>query len=145
MFNMLNRSWYDNPWRRMRQLQREMNRLLGDFGSPAAGGYPGINIHSTEDGAVVKAELPGINPEELDITASENTLTIRGERKRSEPEAQAAWHRRERRMGAFTRSIEMPFAIDGDRVEAQFKNGLLSVKLRRVESQQPRKIAVKEG
>lgn len=145
MFNMLNRSWYDSPWRRMRQLQREMNRLFGDFSSTMTGSFPAVNIRTHENGAIITAELPGVDPEKLDITASENSLTLRGERTRPEPEGLTAWHRTERRVGAFSRTIEMPFAIDRDKIEARFRNGVLEVHLSRVEAQKPRKISVQAG
>ena len=93
------RFYYDNPLRRFGELRREMNRLFSDFDRPRATAFPPMSITADEDGLVVTAELPGVDPAELDITAVRDTLTIRGELPAREVEEGTTWHRRERRKG----------------------------------------------
>jgi HSP20 family protein len=132
-----------NPWRRLRDLEEQFGRFFGEAPRTRATGFPAVNIHTNEDGAVITAELPGVDPGDLDVTARENALTLKGERKLSEPEGEAAWHRRERAGGRFTRVIELPFGIDPDSVEAKLDNGVLTVRLSRPQQERPRKIEVK--
>jgi HSP20 family protein len=116
----------------------------GLFGSPGlAGGYPATNAWTDEHNVYVECELPGMNQEDLDIFVAEgNQLSIGGERKRPELE-HARWHRQERGFGKFRRTIELPFAVEADKVEAQFENGVLLITLPKSEHVKPRRIAVK--
>jgi HSP20 family protein len=92
---------------------------------------------------VVEAELPGLDLKDLEIFVTGGTqLTLKGERKPQAPE-KALWHRQERGFGAFNRTITLPFAVDAEKVEAKFENGVLLVKLAKHESARPRKIQVK--
>lgn len=132
-----------DPWRKLRTLEREMDRLFGDITRRNAAAFPPVNIYTNADGAVVTAELPGMNPESLDVSAMQNTLTVRGERTMPEPEGgERIWHRQERTGGKFTRSIELPFRIDPDSVHARYDRGVLRVELAKPETEKPRKIAV---
>jgi len=132
-----------NPWRRLREMEREMRRLFGEGDRPRRGVFPPVNIWTGADGAVVTAELPGVDPENLDIVAVGDTLTIRGELAGHDVPAECVWHRRERPSGKFSRSIELPFAIDPNSVEARCRDGVLEVRLQRPEEHKPRKITVK--
>ncbi|MHC4715942.1 MAG: Hsp20/alpha crystallin family protein [Planctomycetota bacterium] len=134
-------SW--NPWRRLRELEHEMRRAFREAERPRRGVYPPVNIWTSAEGAVVTAELPGVDPQDLEIEAVKNTLTLRGEIKVAEPAEGQVWHRRERPSGAFARTVELPFPIDPDSVEATCHDGVLEVRLQRPEEQKPRKIAVK--
>jgi HSP20 family protein len=100
-----------------------------------------VNIYGGADGIAVLAELPGVEKEDLDIQAHRDTLTIRGTR-RAIAEKDAAFHRHERRAGSFTRTIQLPFAVDPDRVEAQLENGVLRLSLPRPEEEKPRRITI---
>lgn len=132
-----------DPWRRLRQLQEEMHRTLADHDRPRATAFPPVNIWTNPEGLVVTAELPGVEPESLEISALRETLTIRGERKPLDAVGGATWHRRERRYGTFTRTIDLPYAIDAESVDASCRNGVLRIALRRPEAEKPRKIEVK--
>jgi HSP20 family protein len=138
-----------NPvWNQLQQLQEEMNTLFDRwggnggrfFGAPA---FPAVNLWEDEETVFVEAELPGLALNDLEIyVTGGNQLTLKGERKPQVPE-KGVWHRQERGHGTFTRVLTLPFAVDPDRVDARFENGVLLVKLAKHESAKPRKIAVK--
>lgn len=135
-------------WREMDRMRREMDRMLSDWpsssGWSAAPAYPAMNVWTNEEGVVVTAELPGVAPEEIDISVVNETLTITGARHAEEVEG-ATYHRRERSQGRFTRSVQLPFRIEGDQVEASFERGVLRIHLPRAEADKPKKITVKAG
>ena len=141
------RRYYIPPaWREVERLQREMSRMY-DVLYPArlrpAPGYPALNIWTSENGLNVTAEVPGIKPEDIDISVVGETLTLSGERHSDELQEGAQYHRQERGYGKFTRSIQLPFPVDVNKVEATFKNGVLQVALPRAEADKPKKIVVK--
>jgi HSP20 family protein len=130
-----------DPFRELRRLQEEMDRLAGAF-TPAAASFPAVNLYAGRDGIAVSAELPGVAKDELEIHAHRDTLTLRGTR-RPAAENEQAYHRRERRSGAFTRTIQLPFRVDPERIEARLENGLLQLSLQRPEEDKPRRIEIK--
>ena len=130
-----------DPFRELRRLQEEMDRLAGAF-TPAAASFPAVNLYAGRDGIAVSAELPGVAKDELEIHAHRDTLTLRGTR-RPAAENEQAYHRRERRSGAFTRTIQLPFQVDPERIEARLENGVLQLSLQRPEEDKPRRIEVK--
>lgn len=105
--------------------------------------FPAINLYSGDEGVILTAEIPGVEMEELDITVLGETLTLSGTRNMGEDEEGITYHRRERSQGNFTRTVELPFRVDSDNVEAKFSNGVLHVMLPRTEEEKPRKISVK--
>lgn len=129
----------------MDQLQREVNRLFDStnrgrvFNTPT---YPAVNIWANQDGQIISAEMPGVDPEEIDIDVTGDALSISGVRKPDEIIKEARYHRRERNYGSFSRTIQLPFMVDTKKVEASFKNGVLFVNLPRAEADKPRKIAI---
>lgn len=133
----------------MQQLQNEMNRLFTGWGTdgcrltPAATVFPAVNMWEDADAIFVEAELPGLDSKDLEIhVAGGNQLTIKGERKQAVPEG-GIRHRHERGAGSFSRVVMLPFAVDQDKVDARFENGVLSIKLPKHEAAKPRKINVK--
>ena len=130
-----------DPFRELRRLQEEMDRLAGAF-TPAAGGFPAVNLYAGRDGIALLAELPGVAKDELEIHAHRDTLTLRGTR-RPAAEDEAAFHRRERRSGAFTRTPQLPSRVAPGRVEARLEDGVLRLSLQRPEGDKPRRIEVK--
>jgi HSP20 family protein len=132
----------------MDRLQREMNRLFEDY-SPArlrrAPAYPAMNVWANEDGLTITAEVPGVSPEDIDISVVGDTLTLSGERKPDLLKEGARYHRQERGFGSFSRSIQLPFMVNVSKVDATFHNGVLNVSLPRAEEDKPRKIAVKSA
>jgi HSP20 family protein len=134
--------------REMEDLQRQMNRLFDDF-FPShyrpAREFPAMNIWADENSVLVTAELPGIQGKDLDINVIGENLTISGNRPHDEVPEEAHYHRRERGFGKFNRSIQLPYVVDVKKVNATFKNGILSVTLPRAESDKPKRIAVKSA
>ena len=130
----------------MDQLQREVNRLFDAtnkgrvFNTPT---YPAVNIWTNDDGQVISAEMPGIRPEDLDIDVTGDALSISGIRKPDEVSKEARYHRRERNYGSFSRTVQLPFMVDTNKVEASFKNGVLFINLPRAEADKPKRITVK--
>jgi HSP20 family protein len=128
-------------------LQRELDRVfdhpLGfDPGPSGRGVFPPVNVFRNQDGYTVRLEIPGIGPEDLQIAAHDRTLTISGERKATSPEG-GSYHRRERGIGQFSRSLQLPADLDLEKVEATCKHGLLTIRIPKKEEAKPRQIAIK--
>jgi HSP20 family protein len=144
---MLSRRFYNlTPWEEMNRMQREINRLFSsDVPSPfrPAPGFPAMNIWTSEEGAVVTAEVPGIEIKDLEISVVGETLSLSGERKADEVGEDRHYHRQERGYGEFSRTIELPFPIEANKVEAVLDKGILTVTLPRTEAAKPKKIIVK--
>lgn len=132
-----------DPVREIDRLQREMNRLFEGTTSSGRRGYPAVNIWSNPEAAAVTAELPGYDPGDVDISIVGEMLTIKGRRQQPELNNGDHYHRRERAYGDFERSLRLPFAIDSNKVEANFKNGMLQILLPRAEEDKPKKIEIK--
>ena len=135
-----------STWREMNRLQQDMNRLFEEY-SPIrlrpAPTYPAMNAWSSEAGMNITAEVPGVQPEDIDVSVVGDTLTLSGARKPDELKEGARYHRQERGYGSFNRSLQLPFQVNIKKVEASFKNGVLTVSLPRAEEDKPRKISVK--
>jgi HSP20 family protein len=144
--------WYDYPeesrsLRALDQLQREMNRLMADMNSRSsarsnAGVFPPVNIAEDAQNLYVRAELPGMKPDELEISVEGDTLTFRGERKLVEAGEGVNYHRRERESGRFRRIMTLPVKIDPDGVSASFKNGVLGIVMPKAKEVLPKRIKV---
>jgi len=140
---------YRSPWQDMERLHREVDRLFSDnftmAGGRTAPSYPAINVWTNEDGAVVTAELPGVEAEDIDISVVGDTLTLSGARQPLNLEEGDKYHRRERGYGKFNRSFQLPFIVEADKVDALFEKGILHLSLPRAEADKPRKISVKSA
>ena len=138
---------YASPWREMRRMQREMDRWMNraSLGVADAPCYPAMNVWTNENGAIATAELPGFNPDEIDISVVGDTLTVSGNRTPEDVGEGARYHRRERGCGRFTRSFQLPFQVESSAVEASFERGVLQIDLPRAEADKPKKITVKTG
>ena len=134
---------WSSPWRRLREMEREMGRLFRDLPGPTGAAFPPVNVYTDSERATVTAELPGADPKELDISVHDRTLVLRGERKAPEGGENDRWLRRERAFGQFTRAVDLPFAVDNEKVDASCRDGVLRVQLQRREADKPRKITVK--
>ena len=139
-----------DPFRELRRLQDEMDRLAGTMGpaagrggllAAAPGGFPAVNVYAGQDGIALVAELPGVEKDDLEVQAHQDTLTLSGGR-RPAAEREEAYHRRERRSGYFTRSIQLPYRVDPERIEAHLENGVLRLSLPRPDADKPRRIAI---
>jgi HSP20 family protein len=124
-----------------------MDNLLESFSGqvlekPGTGVFPLINLTETKDNYYVRAELPGVKSDEIDVKVTENTLTISGMRKIEAESEEARYHRREREAGKFSRAVAMPGNIESDRVEASLINGVLTVIIPKAAKSKPRQITI---
>jgi HSP20 family protein len=128
-----------------------MERLLNSFLSAPDGWEEGegsfdlrlpIDVSETDDSYIVRASIPGINPEDLDISVENSTLSIRGETTKESEREGERWHIKERRFGSFQRSISLPNNVDADQVGAQYADGVLTLTVPKSEQAKPRKISV---
>lgn len=128
------------PFWQFRTLEERMNDLLGAPVDDEAA--PSMNVWVSDDAAIVAAALPGLSAETIDVRVDGRTVTIQGEFAEPKHEGQVL-SRRERPRGGFTRSFELPFGLDAERVSAAYRAGILQVTLPRVESERPRKISIR--
>jgi HSP20 family protein len=138
------------PWDRLTSLREEMNRLFENVFPGALqddglfGGWsPALDVFEDKDNVVVKAELPGMKKEEIQLQLLDDTLTISGERKHEEEHKDGQTFRSERFFGKFHRSIALPAAVDAGKVSATYKDGVLTVTLPKAEEAKPKQIDVK--
>jgi HSP20 family protein len=115
----------------------------GDVATSRPEVYPALNVYDDGETFVVRAEIPGVDPKNIGVEATGETLTIRGERTLPEPDANASYHRRERDSGQFRRSFTLPKPIDNTKVMASCTNGVLELRLPYAEEAKRRKITVK--
>ena len=134
-----------DPVREIQQLQREMNRLFADVGQGAVYDFPPVNVWVSEDNFIVTAELPDIDPAQLDISVVGDTLTISGQREPEALQEGEVYHRQERSSGKFIRSLRLPSQVQPGKVEAKYEKGILQITLPRSEAEKPKKIAIKSA
>ena len=144
-----------NPVREAAELMNEFDRALEypllrqRWGMPLRTneivGSWNLALDVAEKGDVftVKASLPGISPDDLNVTLEDNVLTIQGEVKEDETLEESNYHIRERRTGSFSRSVRFPVPVESDKVEAEFENGVLTLSIPKAEAVKPKRIAVK--
>lgn len=125
------------------RLQSEMNRLFSGFAPVYRYEFPAINVWAGKDDAIVTAELPGIDPEKIDISVVADTLTLTGSREKDILKEGETYHRQERSYGSFTRTLQIPFEVDASKVEAKYEKGVLRIILPRSEEAKPKKITIK--
>jgi HSP20 family protein len=131
-----------DPLRELARVEREVGRLFGAPGRTPFGSAPAMNVRADHDKVTVTAELPGVSLEDVDVSVVGRRLTLRGERRTSEPAAGGRYHRRERESGRFGRAVTLPYPVEVNAVTAALKDGVLTVTLPRAETDRPRKIAV---
>jgi HSP20 family protein len=130
---------YGDPFE---QLQHELERMLDTAFASAPGLYPPVNVFDQGDAFVVKAEIPGVSPEQIEINVEDDTLTLRGERAFAEPAKDAAYHRRERGQGRFRRVVRIPGRLAGDQAKAQYRDGVLTVTIPKAKEARPRRVQI---
>lgn len=145
---------YD-PFRELRSLQDEMNRLFSSSFSRSGGGgdeqmqsgswTPSVDISENKDQLILEAELPGMKPENVEISVENNVLTIRGERRFEKKQDSENLHRVERSYGSFTRSFTLPPTVSAENASAEFENGVLRLTLAKREEAKPRRIRINTG
>jgi HSP20 family protein len=137
-----------DPFREVTSLRDEVNRLfsrtLGDSQSGSVWSPP-VDVFDNKDEIVLKAELPGLGPDDIDIEVDDNVLTIKGERKFEEKVEEGRFYRLERAYGSFSRSLTLPQGVKADQISADFEGGVLQVRVPKADEVRPRKIAVTAG
>ena len=147
-------AWDVTPWKPFRELERvrrEMDRLGDSFfderltrtGEEAREWLPSVDVAETEKDIVVRAEIPGIDPKDIDISLANDVLTIKGEKKQEKEEKEENYHLVERSYGAFTRSVRLPGEVRNDRISASYKDGILKVTLPKSEETKKKEIKIK--
>jgi HSP20 family protein len=139
------------PEREMMTLREAMDRLFDEAFTRSFSlsreaktwSSPAIDMYQTDNEVVVKASLPGIKADEVQINISSDVLTIKGETKQEEEKKDRSWHIREHRWGAFERSVRLPTGVNSDQAQADFENGILTITLPKSEKVKPKTITVK--
>jgi HSP20 family protein len=133
-------------------LRTEMNRVLDNFFREPFGAMteslgwgpvgPSIDVSESDAEITLHAELPGVDPKDLDITVTADRVTVSGEKKETLEKSEKSYHQKEIRTGKFTRTLALPSSVDPDHVSAEYKNGILSVRLKKNPMAAGRKVAV---
>lgn len=136
------------PFREMLTLREMMDRMIDEvferpFSSVFTGQVPAIDMYQTDNEVVVKAALPGVKADDVQISVTGDVLTIKGEIKQEEEQKGRSYHIREHRWGAFERNIILPTAVVADKAKAEFENGILTITLPKAEEVRPKTITVK--
>jgi HSP20 family protein len=144
-----------DPARELDALQGDMNRLFDSFfgrrDGAAANGFgsrrwiPPMDVVETEDNLVLRADLPGLDRDDIEIEVKERILTISGERKAQHEEKREGFHRVERSFGRFSRALELPKGIESDNIEAGFERGVLEVRMPKPAERKPTRIEIRSG
>lgn len=142
---------YTDPFRDLAAMQERMNRVFEDFlgrGTAPEEGFvpatwaPAVDIYETDDSVVVKAELPGLTREQVDVEIRDRVLTLRGERKVEKDVKGESYHRMERAYGSFLRSFSLPSVVDEEKITAKLDNGVLEITLPKKAEAKPKQIKV---
>lgn len=139
------------PFKEFDRMRREMDRLWESFFEGGLRGrteeigewVPSLDLVETKNDLVVKAEVPGMEPNDIDISLSDGVLTIKGEKKQEKEEKEADYHLIERCYGAFTRSLRLPKEVQSDKISASYKDGILKVILPKSEEAKKKEIRIK--
>ena len=141
------------PARELETIQTEMNRLFNTFfeapqsanGRSTRRWIPAMDLVETDEDFVLRADLPGLNEQDVNIELEDNVLTLSGQRKAEHEERGEGYYRVERASGAFSRSLTLPDGVEPDRVQASFDRGVLEVRIPKPERRKPRKVTISAG
>jgi HSP20 family protein len=140
-----------DPAREVDSLQSEMNRLFDTFFGGSAAGSPGrrwippMDLVETDDHLVLRADLPGLDRDDVSIEIKDGVLTVSGERRAEHESKTDAFYRVERAFGSFSRSLNLPDGIDAEKVEAAFEKGVLEVRIPKPEQRKPHRVEIGAG
>jgi HSP20 family protein len=136
------------PFRELAALQSEMGRWMNTLSAPGSGNghsstwLPAVDVWETEKELVLSFDLPGIPESEIAVELDDNTLTVSGERERSDEHSSDRFYRFERRYGQFSRSVSLPNGVKDSDIQAEYKNGVLEVRIPKPEEPKPRRIEI---
>jgi len=151
---MITRRFFDFPafgWRsqfdELERMRRQLDRMVREpepqaFRVPGTGVFPLLNLTEDTDNYYLRAELPGVKNEDLEINATDNNISINGERRLPEENGNARFHRRERDAGRFSRAITLPGKVDNDKISANMTDGMLTITIPKAESAKPKQIQI---
>ncbi len=144
-----------SPLKELEDMRRDMDRLFEEFFTPAprrrrwsgkqdGGGIvvPGIDMYDRKNEIVINAELPGVNKEDIDLSITKDTVTLKGEVKKEEEIKEEDYYASERNYGAFARTIALPVEVDSEKAKASFKNGILELVIPKREESKPKEIKI---
>ena len=140
-----------NPFREMNRMRDEMDQMMNTIVPGIASELslgrgtwnPAVNIAETDDNYTITAELPGFNKNDFKVTYDNGFLSIRGERKKEKEDKGKEWHRIESYYGSFERSFYLPMPVKSEKIDAQYKDGILTLTLPKIEEKKPKNIEVK--
>jgi HSP20 family protein len=138
-----------DPFRDLMSIQNELNQLFGrtyagETREGARGAWtPLLDVYETQEKFVIKMELPGVSPDDVDISVEDSTLLVRGERRFYSDQNEENFHRVERRFGEFSRSLTLPQTADAQNIQASFDAGVLTIEVPKKEEAKPKKITIK--
>ena len=133
-----------DPFREMTSVQNQFNRLVDQmWGGRQESWLPAVDVFDNKDAVVVKAELAGMDPDDIQIEVEDNVLTVKGERKFEETVDEERYYRVERRYGSFQRSLALPQGVKPDDISASYEDGILVITVPKVEEEKPKRIEVK--
>ena len=141
-----------DPFQDLQSFRDEMNRTVnrwfgreeGDEPAPRRW-VPALDVVESKDAYNIDVEVPGLRPEDINVTVDRGMLTVQGERRSEEEKGDRSYHRVERRYGSFRRSISLPGDVDASRVQATYDNGVLRLEIPKTAGSQPKRIEVKQG
>jgi HSP20 family protein len=136
-----------DPWRNLEQIQDEMNRLLnrrgpGDEQNSVSDWVPAVDIKETDDCFMIHADIPGVNPDDIEVHTENGMLTIKGERSSEKKASKQGYKRIERAYGSFFRRFNLPDTADAEHIKASCKNGVLEVTIPKQSQVQPKRISI---
>ena len=133
-----------DPFREMSSIQNEVSRLVDSVWSGRKESWlPAVDVYDNKDAVVLKAELAGMDPDDIQIEVDDNVLTIKGERKFEEKVDEERYYRVERRFGSFQRSLALPQGVKPEDISAGYEDGILTVTVPKVEEEKPKRIEVR--
>lgn len=133
--------WGFDPFAELRQLERHVNRVFRDVHGRGTD-YPSMNFWSNENEAYLEMEMPGVDQNDFELTVADDIVTITGTRRDPYTAEQDTAHRQERAFGSFSRTVQLPYAVEPDQVNARYEHGVLRVKFPRRESSKSKRIAI---
>lgn len=140
------------PFRELAALQNEMSRWMGGLSGGVAPGngqsstwLPSVDVWETEDELVLSFDLPGIDEDAIAVELDDDVLTVSGERERTSEHSGERFYRFERRFGTFSRSVTLPPGVKEEAISADYRNGVLEIRIPKPEEQKPRRIKVGSG
>jgi HSP20 family protein len=130
---------YFDPWEEFERVRRAFTKAA----TPSSSDFPAVNLWVSGDNAIVTTEIPGVDPKTAEISVAGKTLTLKGARVSEELGEGEAYHRRERWYGHFSKTFDLPFTVETEKVKASFAKGVLNIELPRAEAEKPKKIEIK--